>query len=105
MKNKLLVLVCTLSSFSAVANTLETKPCASFARGAAESLYLTEATGIQGHTYDSSVVEYTAEKKNKTTDVVVAISASNDEGDSWDSKYTVTVALPHCSIVEINPAK
>ena len=105
MKNKLLILACTVSSFSAFANTLETKPCASFSRGAAESLYLTEATGIQGHTYDSAVVKYIADKKNQTADVVVAVSASNDEAESWESQYVVTVSVPRCSIVEINPAK
>lgn len=98
---KLIVLIGFAFSFSAQAD-LETLTCASFARGAAESLYLTEATGIQGHTYDSVVTRYKQNKKEESAEVRVNISGSNDEGDSWDSKYIVLVSIPSCKIIEID---
>lgn len=103
--NKILLTSILVVATSTAFADLETKTCASFARGAAESLYLTEATGIQGHTYDSSVVSYKENKKSKNAEVTIEVTGSNDENDSWTSKYSVITTTPSCSIVEINDLK
>lgn len=86
--------------------SLDSKPCASFARGAAEATYLSENTGIQGHEWSSGVVQVTM-KKNETT-VMVEVDGANDESDTWTAKYEVIVNTTpegYCSLAEVNEVK
>lgn len=106
MKTMILSAIVLVSSSAFAANNkLAKQPCADFARGAAEAAYLADATGIQGHEWDSEVTAYEIQK-DKSVVVTVAIAANNDEGDSWESKVEVTVdSTPNCHVVEIGEIK
>ncbi|WP_246845538.1 hypothetical protein [Bdellovibrio sp. NC01] len=95
-----------ISSSAFAANNKPAKqPCADFARGAAEAVYLADATGIQGHEWDSQVTAYEIQK-DKSVVVTVAIAGNNDEGDQWESKVEVTVGTaPSCHIIEMGEIK
>lgn len=80
---------------------LENEKCASFARGAAESLYVTQSSAIQGHIFQSSVTSY---QKNQTADqaeVQIKVVGYDEDRHSWTKNYTVVVNLPVCSIEQI----
>lgn len=104
MKALVSVLVLVFGLPAMAANNLDKKPCAQFARGAAEAIYLTEATGIQGHEYESYIESY-----EKLTDliasVIVVVDGNNDEGDTWTAKFQVEVEAPHCKVSTIDPVK
>lgn len=100
MRSLILVLM-TLVSTSAMAAKLDKLPCAQFAQGAAEADYLRDATGIQGHEYESSITGY-AKIDQRQAAVTVEITGANDEGESWTTQYEVVVQAPTCALVEIS---
>lgn len=101
MKSMILVLMTLASTSSMAAAKLDKLPCAQFAQGAAVADYLRDATGIQGHEYDSSIAGYTKLDQRQAA-VAVAISGANDEGETWTAQYDVVVQVPTCALVEIN---
>lgn len=100
MKSLILALM-TLVSTSAMAAKLDKLPCAQFAQGAAVADYLRDATGIQGHEYDSSITGYTKLDQSQVA-VAVEITGANDEGESWAAQYEVVVQAPTCALIEIS---
>ncbi|MNT73200.1 hypothetical protein D3C72_2118760 [compost metagenome] len=97
----LAILTITSSAFAA---DLGTKPCASFAQGVAESLYLTERGAIQDHVYQSNVTGYkTLDSRN--AELIVSVDGADEDGYTWTANYSVVIEVPRCAIVEIHAAK
>lgn len=94
----LLMMVMTSTGF-AVVTAKDVSKCQMFATGFAEGVYSANTPGIQGHEWESSVASFTVNNADSSIDYKVVVSGSNDEGDTWDATYLISVAAKGCLLI------
>lgn len=100
----LIMMLVTSKGFAAV-TAKDVSKCQIFAEGFAQGVYSANTSGIQGHEWGSSIESFTVNNGDNSIDYKVVVSGGNDEGESWDVFYLITVAAKGCHLISYDEVK